>query len=121
MISDRNLLKIAAVVFGVGFFALFVLSQQQPAKLLSVSEITEDMIGEKVSVHGIVERPLVRDALNMYLIDENSTSKIRVTMFDPPQEVLASFKAGDTVAVNGEINIYRGELGIIVNKISVIK
>ena len=119
MISDKTLPKIAVVVFGVGFFALFLLSQMQPEKMLSVSDIKETMIGEKVSVHGIAERPLVRDSLTMQLTDENNTNiKIHVVMFNPTEETLNSFRAGDAVIVSGEISIYKGELEIIANKIS---
>jgi DNA/RNA endonuclease YhcR with UshA esterase domain len=120
MISDKTVLKIAVVVFAVGFFALFLISQQEP-KLFSVSEITENMIGEKASVRGIAERPRVRDSLTMQLADENSTAKINVVMFNPTEVMLNSFKAGDAVIVNGEISIYKGELEIIANKISKIE
>ncbi len=119
MISDRTLLKTSVAVFIIGFFALFLLSQVQPERMLSVSEIKESMIGEKVSVHGIAERPLVRDSLTMRLVDENNTNiKINVVMFNPTPKVLNSFRAGDAVIVSGEISIYKGELEIIANKIS---
>jgi DNA/RNA endonuclease YhcR with UshA esterase domain len=122
MISDKTLLKISIVVFAAGFTMLFLLAQQVPEKILSVGEITEGMIGEKVSVRGIAERPQVRTSLTMLLSDENSTStKIMVVMFNPTQEMLNGFRAGDIVAVSGEINIYRGELEIVANKISKIE
>ena len=121
MISDKTLLRVAVIVFTIGLFSLFILSQQMPEKVLAVSDIKEDMIGEKISVRGVVENPQVRSSLTMRFIDENNTNiKLWVVMFDPSQEIVNSFKSGDVVVVYGEVNIYRGELEITANKITKI-
>ena len=116
MISDEKLLKIAVVVFLVGFSALFFLSQPESGTVLSVSQISENMIGEKVSVYGVAENLQLRNNLMMDLIGNGT--KIKVVMFDMQT---INFKHGDTVVVRGEVSIYKGELEIIATKISRIK
>ena len=117
MISDKDLLKISIIAFVIGLALLFVIGQQSLTKRLSVSEIKENMIGEKVSVRGFVESPQIKESLFMSIIDENnSNTKINVVMFNPPKDL--TLKAKDLVLVNGEINIYRGELEITATKIS---
>ncbi len=117
MISDRTLLRVSAAVFITGLLALFILSQE-PKRIVFIKEINEKMIGEKVSVTGIIENLLVENSLMMQLADENTNEKIKIVMFDPQQGVLDGFHDGDKVAVSGEISIYKGELEIIANKIS---
>ena len=122
MISDKTLLRVAVIVFTIGLFSLFILSQQIPEKMLSVSDIKEDMIGEKVVVRGIAESLQVKSSLTMMLVDENNIDeKIRVVMFEPSQDTLNSFRAGDVVVVYGQINLYKGALEITANKISKIE
>ena len=114
MISDKTLLRIAVVVFAVGFAALFVLTQFA-FTTISVRDINENMIGEKVSVTGIVKDLQIGNILSMQLRD--SGSQIRVVMFNPE----ASFESDDLVAVNGEVALYKGDLEIIANRISKIE
>jgi DNA/RNA endonuclease YhcR with UshA esterase domain len=117
MISDEVLLKIAVVVFLVGFSMLFFLTQQESGNVLSINQINENMIGEKVAVYGIAEDLQLGDNLMMVLIGENNT-KTKVVMFDTQG---INFKEGDTVVVRGEVSIYKGELEIVATKISRIE
>lgn len=118
MISDRTMLRVASAVFIVGFVALFFISQQNVGKTVQIAEISETMLGERVSVQGVITNIRQGNNLIMILVDENDNSKmIKVVLFDNNVEL----ENGDFVVVRGEISIFRGDLEITATKISKIE
>ncbi len=83
-------------------------------KTVKVSEITEDMDGQLVVVKGKVEELVVRNSFSIFYINDGSG---RIKVFVPGSvfvEIKNLVKESSAVTLAGYVDIYKGELEIVV-------
>lgn len=83
-------------------------------KAIKISEITKSMDGQLVVVKGKVGGLVARDSFSLFYISDESG---RIKVFVPGSvfaEIKDAVKEGSTVTLAGYVDVYRGELEIVV-------
>ncbi len=116
--NDVKLLRIALLIGITGIICLFFLSKTIEAEPISIEKITEEQVGRKIRIEGIVESVEEKKSVTILEIkDEETEESISVALFNQNQYVL---KEGETVAVTGTVKEYYGSLEIVAEKISMM-
>lgn len=105
--------KALATVLAVTGLSLMYHAAGQPPEKVSIGEINERMVGEKVTVYGEV-RNLSASEDALFFTLKNSTEKIRATSFR--ENLLVTNKS--RVQAQGKVSLYQGEVQLIVNRIN---
>ena len=117
--NDIKLLRIALVIGIAGIVALFFLSKAIQADSISIGKITEQEIGRKIMVEGIIESVAEKKSTVLFDIQEQDTPEsISVILFGKSSQ---PFKKGSEVRVIGTVKDYNGKLEIVAEKINTIE
>jgi DNA/RNA endonuclease YhcR with UshA esterase domain len=113
--KDKQLLHIAMAVALLGLVALFVLAENVEVDMVPVDSITDEFVGQRVTVQGSVFDVRVMDDLTMFHVQgHNSVGSILVVIFD-----IVSLIEGDRVVVSGTVKDYKGTIEIVGEKVDV--
>ena len=118
--DDRKLTKISFVIAIFGLVSLFSLTQILQPESLSISELKDSDVGKVVTTNAVIGSINNKDN-NLFLTLSDGDSELRAVYWysdakNSPEAY--NLKKGDSVSVTGQIEIYRGELEIIVKKVS---
>lgn len=111
MISDSSLKKLSLVISLIGIVALFLFTQFVEPKRVSISEITDEMIGQRMLVNGTVKSLSEKGSNTFFTIDDGA--QIKAVIFNKKFELSEN---QDILAI-GRIELYRNELEIIIEEI----
>lgn len=109
--NDTQLLRLCFALAFLGLGALFILSKTVAGESIGISEITEEKIGQKVVVQGIVHDLRQLETMTLFTLEEESGS-ILVVSFSP-----LDLKENNKITVTGTIKEYKGQLEIVADKI----
>lgn len=113
--NDIKLLRIALVIGIAGIICLFFLTKIIEAQEISIGQITEEMIGKKVLVQGIVETVEEKKSVLLISIKEQETQeRISVAFFSKDYYIP---EKGEIIAVTGTVKEYYGSLEIVGERI----
>ncbi|MEA3430820.1 MAG: OB-fold nucleic acid binding domain-containing protein [Nanoarchaeota archaeon] len=109
--KEKTLLKVSLIITLAGITILFIMSQS-----LDINEkiISTDNIGKDVKITGLVTR--ITDKENVMFIEISKPDKINACIFKNKINNI-DIKVNDKVTVEGEIEEYKGNLELIINKI----
>ncbi|MGM0405511.1 MAG: hypothetical protein ACQEQM_05155, partial [Thermoplasmatota archaeon] len=120
MLDEKKLLTIAVIISLIGTASLYLYSANQDAERVEITEIDENMLGSQVETSGFISNIVTLEDRHMMELkeDEGNTT---ITAFvdnrvlsyiDEKDEV----RAGAEVFVSGRIDIYEGEMNMIVSR-----
>ncbi len=120
MIDEKKLLAIAVIISLIGTASLYLYSANQDAERVEINDIDENMLGSQIETSGFISNIVTLE--DRYIIGlkedgENSTITAFVdnrvlSYIDEKDEV----RAGAEVFVRGRIDIYEGEINMIVSR-----
>ena len=111
----RTILKIMLAFSILGVFMLLFLSQTLEPKKISISDITKDFLGEKVSVEGkIISLKQYNDKTFQVLIIKDSTGNITAIANSE-----RGFRINNSInyTIIGEVQEYNNSLRISISKL----
>ena len=116
--NDVKLLRIALIIGMVGIISLFFLSKAIQAEPTEISKITEEEIGRKVMVEGIVEKIEQKKSVTILEISEQGTKDtVSVALFGNKLNIP---EQGEKVKITGTVKEYYGTLEIVAERIEII-
>jgi len=104
-VNEKTIFLIAIISSLVGIVAILILPFVFEIKVMEISEITEDLVGEKVSVSGIVEIKVNKDTISIIEVNDGS-GKIEAVFFEK------IFFEGEEAKITGTVDKYNGKLQI---------
>jgi len=132
-ISQNQIKNWAIVLFFIGFAFMLAYNSIAGYHLKEISGISDDELGKKVKVCGIVESAQeVKSTMFLKLKEENSSKSINAIIFQKDQSTidmelseynysLLDLSNGDYICIEGRYEKYNGEAEIIVKRISEIE
>ena len=121
MISDKSLFRLSLCAAAAGLFALVAVAILIEPKHVAIAEITESDAGGLVVVRGEISSYSSKDE-NVF-ITLNDSAAIRIVLFSREagkQPWVYDLKKRDAISVQGRVQVYRGELEIVAEKITKI-
>ncbi|MBI2233374.1 MAG: OB-fold nucleic acid binding domain-containing protein [Candidatus Aenigmarchaeota archaeon] len=121
MISDKKLIYISLIISMVGFLSMVAITMAIEPRYVSVSQITSEMTGQEITTRGIIDSYFTNEG-NVFITLKNRTS-VKVVMFSREagkQPWVYDLRKGDSIAVEGKVQIYKNELEIVADKITAI-
>ena len=115
MISDRQLMRLSLIIAIVGVAALFLLTVFIEPRQTDIADINESMIGQNIMVNCIVESVYVNNAVFLVVSDGEKITAVALDRF--AKEKAMQLKAGDKVIVRGKVELYKGELEILISDV----
>ena len=120
--KDKTLMKISLIISVVGLVALFVFVQFTEPSKVSISQISDSMLGQNVEVSGLIESFTTKNN-NVFFTLDDGTGNISIVMFESiarkNPEVYA-LKDQIRVSVTGKISLYKSELELIASSLKLI-
>lgn len=118
LISDKQLLQLCFIVCILGFaFLIFFAFNLQPIQV-SIGELNDSFIGEKVSLKGqIIEYNFSKNAINFKLFD---LKELKSVLFNPTFLDFELIESKPFVKVIGRISKQQNNLQLIVEKIEIL-
>jgi DNA/RNA endonuclease YhcR with UshA esterase domain len=111
--QERTLLIVALVWSLIGLFILLVLASFSQPPQLNISQLN-DKIGKVVVLNADVAS-VGYNKDTAFLMLNDSTGEISAVFFGSPKyEIIA----GDKVAIKGKVQLYKGEIEIVVQELS---
>lgn len=119
--DDRRLSLLCLVVAAVGIVGLFTVGLFVQPERVAVGGIDESMMGRIVTVSGTIER--ASESGGHYFFDiagAESSDVIKAVMWasQTKSSDVEGLGKGSRIVATGQVASYRGELEIILNKIS---
>jgi len=96
----------------IGLFILMLIANYSQPTQLSISQL-EDKVGKIVSVTATVNSASYKEDV-VFLTLKDPTGKISAVFFGSPKEDIIE---GDEVAVKGKVQLYKGELEIVIQEL----
>ncbi|MFH0832152.1 MAG: hypothetical protein V1900_00300 [Candidatus Aenigmatarchaeota archaeon] len=115
MISDKKLMTLCLAISLIGIAALFIIVQFIEPRQVKISEINESMAGQNVMINCIVDSITVKDAIFVEVSDNLSINAVALDR--NAKEKAMQLKLGDKIILTGKIELYKGELEILINDI----
>ena len=118
MITDEKLAKISLVLAVIGIIAIYLSITLLGPEHLEIGSISEKDSGRQVSVNGTINSLSTSNG-NIFIELEDATGSITVVLFERTARGQKAYELqeNDSVAVNGQVSIYKSELEIIASKI----
>jgi len=114
--EDSTLKKLAFIWTVVGLFLLLLFAEVSAPKEISISKV-DSHLGEDVHITGLVTSVAYYDTVNFFDVSDG-TSTIKVVSFEKPTVNLTE---GDSIGISGRVKIYKGELEIVADEISLLQ
>ncbi|MFA4819491.1 MAG: OB-fold nucleic acid binding domain-containing protein [Candidatus Aenigmatarchaeota archaeon] len=117
MISDQKLGKLSLLITIIGIIMIYTSAVLIGSAEMKIGNITDHDVGKNVLVNGTIVSYNVNNG-NIFIRLSDSTGNITVVMFERVARAQAELNNGDTILVEGQINVYKNELEIIAKSIS---
>ncbi|MFH7903878.1 MAG: OB-fold nucleic acid binding domain-containing protein [Candidatus Aenigmatarchaeota archaeon] len=110
---EKTVLTFSSISFALGFLLLIYVAYFLNLPELSVSNVTSNFLGEKISVKGKVANIVERDKVS-YIILSDGQKNLTIVIFPSVyKEVKNDIKINHTIKVIGILSEYKGNLQII--------
>jgi len=109
--EDRTLLLLAVFTSVIGITVLWFACAAHEPMIITLSEVTDELMGKVVTVSGVLEEVKVYDSV---VIGDFKNSSLKLFGF---KSNVPKIGVGDFVTVTGEITEYKGELEIVPSKL----
>jgi len=113
-------MKVCLVVAIAGAIGLFAFSYSLQPYRLSISTLTDNDLGKRITVNGTVRDPVVRNGTAFFELQDNGR-KVNAVLFKAAPLQTVFLQAGMLVQVTGRLTMYRGSAEIAVEEIRPIK
>jgi DNA/RNA endonuclease YhcR with UshA esterase domain len=111
---ERTFLIVAVIWSLIGLFILIILASFTEPPKLNISEL-ENQIGKIVELDAVNVVSVSYKEDTVFLTLEDSTGKISAVYFENPKyEIIEN----DTIAVKGKVQLYKGDLEIIIEELA---
>ncbi|MBI2971161.1 MAG: exodeoxyribonuclease VII large subunit [Candidatus Aenigmarchaeota archaeon] len=117
MLSDSQVMKVSLVVSVVGLVALFLVTLDLEPNKVSLNEITDSMVGQRIQASGMIKALSVKEGTVFFTLVNGSELNIVVFEKDARRGKFNETTNGENVTVDGTLNFYRGELELIATKV----
>ena len=107
--------RLALSLAVLGIVILFIVSYSYEARDVKISEISEEIKGERVIVCGRIESSYI--AKNVLIFTINDGAKIKGVVFNPGREEYSLIRKNSFVEIEGKIEIYENELEIVAERV----
>ncbi|MEK6941005.1 MAG: OB-fold nucleic acid binding domain-containing protein [Nanoarchaeota archaeon] len=111
--DEKRLKHVSILVIVIGMSGLLYLSYVLEPKLVNINDISDEIVGSKVKIAGIVDSVHERGKVYFVTVSDASGKILAVSFDGLPVEVWD----GSNVEVIGNVKIYKGELEIIIEGI----
>jgi len=112
--KERTFLVIAVIWSLIGLFALLVLANFTQTPQLSIAEL-ENSVGKIVALNNVSVSSINYKSDVVFMTLKDSTGEISAVYFgNPKYEIVES----DKIAVKGKIQLYKGDLEIIIQELA---
>lgn len=108
--EEKHILLVAIVVSIAGLIGLLILSMYAQPRIVSVSNITQNMLGDVVCVCGHAENISISENAMFFDLVENG-GRIAVVFFDV--KLAEKVTENTNICIDGEISLYKQKLEII--------
>ena len=120
--NEKTLVKVSLACSIIGIIALFFLSESIEISDSTIGQIDIGMIGNDVSVEGVVNR--VTNAEKVIIMDiadtNNDENKLTIVAFKKNSDDNINLKNNDKVKITGKIEEYNGKPEIIASEIRIV-
>jgi len=99
----------------LGIVILFIISYSYEAREVTISEISEEIKGERVIVCGRIDSSYI--AKNVLIFTINDGAKIKGIVFNPGREEYSQIRKNSFVEIEGKVEIYENELEIVAERV----
>ncbi|MEM5828017.1 MAG: OB-fold nucleic acid binding domain-containing protein [Candidatus Aenigmatarchaeota archaeon] len=110
---EKIVLIFSSISFALGFLLLIYVAYFLSFPELSVSNVTSDFLGERISVKGKVINIVERDRVNYIILSDGQKNLTIVIFPNVYKEVKNDIKINQSVKVVGILSEYKGNLQII--------
>ncbi|MFH1544755.1 MAG: OB-fold nucleic acid binding domain-containing protein [archaeon] len=115
-LNDFFISRIALICAVLGLIILFYFSIQSAYAEKGIEEISNELIGSRVSVKGFVEDKFFAKETLFFKLSEGRNS-IQVVKFNPSVEDFEEVKGNSFVEVRGSVQEYKKNLEIIAEEV----
>ncbi|MFH1239992.1 MAG: OB-fold nucleic acid binding domain-containing protein [Candidatus Diapherotrites archaeon] len=115
MLREELVARLALSLAVLGIVVLFIVSYSYEAHSLKISEISEEIKGERVIVCGRIDSSYL--ATNVLIFTINDGAKIKGVVFNPGREEYSLIRKNSFVEIEGKIEIYENELEIVAERV----
>ena len=115
MLREELVARLALSLAVLGIIVLFIVSYSYEARDVKISEISEEIKGERVIVCGRIDSSYI--AKNVLIFTINDGAKIKGVVFNPGREEYSLIRKNSFVEIEGRIEIYENELEIIAERV----
>ena len=107
----------------VGFAIIYYSSVNLKPKMISIKEITPDLVGHRVWISGKIVSASYSKKGHVFLKLADNTSAIEIPIFYSLYKALGKpkFKKGQALSVSGFVDPYKGKLQVVPRKPEDIK
>ncbi len=121
--KDEKLYKISLAVSVVGLVALFVATHVSNPEEISIGDIDHGEAGNRVEIHGEVYRKHVSQDGHLFFHVKENGEEISAVIFKDSLDTMDLnpdlLRDGEEVTIQGDIDIYRGDLQIQPIKVTI--
>lgn len=110
---ENAILLFSSISFLFGFLLLIYIAYFLKLPELSVSNITANFLGQKISVRGKIINIIEREKVNYITISDNYKNLTIVIFPSVYKEIKNSIKINQSIKVIGILSEYKGNLQII--------
>lgn len=118
MLREYWLNRVALACGIAGAIILFYYSLLVTPEAVSISEINEEMLGDRVEVEARVEWRFEKNSVLMFTLDDGN--KIKAVRFSPNAVERFAVQKNAFLKVVGRVQKYRGELEIIAERVELL-
>ncbi len=122
--NEKTLRNFSIAASILGLIMLFIVSQNLQIRNREISSITPSDVGTTVRVCGDITEKTSSKGGHIFITLRDDTAEIKTVIFNNTAQIIAktidvySLKKHDAICMSGEVNLYKGELEIIGEKIA---
>lgn len=123
---EKNFLKIVCMLSSLlGLILIYYVAISTQPKVVSISEITLDLVGRPVTVNGTITKVRFHQDGHAFLTISDGKGQIQVPLF--ASFLLASgldvskLKVGNNILVSGTVDLYNNQMQIVPRKVTDVK
>ncbi len=114
-LNDLLIRRLCLLLSIAGLSSVFFLSAIQEPLIIKLSEINDSQLSDNISTKGFVSWSRISKGILFFEIRD--IEEMKCVIFTPTTEQLTLVKKGAFVQVSGRLELYEGELEIIVEEV----
>jgi DNA/RNA endonuclease YhcR with UshA esterase domain len=117
---DRLLLA-SSLSSVTGIILIYILSSSFDPKIVEISKISGNLMGETVKIYGVVEGVREHADGHVFITLSDGSGKIQVPVFEKVARNLPKMRKGEKLEVTGYVDGYKGNLQVVPRKAADVK